>query len=226
MVEKKEKVSVVVPEVVVAKKPTKKESFFQKNKKLVLLAGGVLVILVLLYVFLVFLPNWYRFSYKLNSLDYYSNEYTPSEFFSLIKEGSSFVVSVDLIDGNADPWNVNSLNLWLIALNADGKKAVSLVKTVDAFGNISSCITNDANVLSSRELNKEECTLLLDDSSSIKINIHKGPQNKVIFFTNSAEVYAQRGQSEALVNYSFIKQVYPNFDDTLAIINERINSVN
>ena len=182
--------------------------------------------LVLLWFFVVFLPNNYRFSFPINALNYYSNDYTPSEFFKLVKDSNSFIVSVELIDGKSEPWAVNSMNLWIIALNADKKKTFSLIKTVDSYGNINSCMTNDANVLSSRDMNKSECLDLLNDSSFIKINLHTSNENKVILYPHSAEVFSQKGEPSAIVSYSFIKNIYPNFDKTLAIINERINSVN
>ncbi|MFA5931299.1 MAG: hypothetical protein WC821_03225 [archaeon] len=195
-----------------------------KNK--LFLGLGVLVFLILLWFFVIFLPNSYRFSFQVDALQYQSNDYTPSEFFKLVRDNNSFVVSVELIDGNADPWVVNSMNLWLVGLNANKKHTISLIKTVDSFGNISSCITNDANVLSSRDLTSEECIAILNDSSNIRINLHKSIENKVVLYPKRAEIFAQKGEAFAIVSYSMIKNIFTDFDRTLAIINERINSVN
>ena len=196
-----------------------------RNQWLVL--GGVALLLVIIVIaVLVFLPNQYRFSFTINALPYYSNEYTPSEFFNLAKNSDSVIVSVDLVDGNADPWTVNALNLWLIAFNADRKDVTSLVKTVDSSGNLKSCITNDGNILQSRDLNIQECLVFVNDVNSLKINLHKSNQNKVILSSNTADIYYQKGEASAIVSYSFIKNIYPNFDTTLAIINEKINGMN
>ncbi|MFA6419543.1 MAG: hypothetical protein WCW13_01985 [archaeon] len=201
----------------------KKTSLF--TNPLFLSAGVVVLVIIAVLLFSLF-TNSYRFSFQINSLTYESNYYTPSEFFKLVHDSNNFVVSVELVDGNSSPWTVNSLNLWLIALNADKKHVASLIKTVDSGGNIKSCLTNDANILSSRQLNSSECTLLLSNPKITKINLHTSNENKVILLSSSAEIYAQKGEAFAIVSYSFIKNIYPDFDKTLAIINERINSVN
>lgn len=194
--------------------------------KELILGGGIVVLVLIIFFLFNFFTNSYRFSFKINELNYYSNDYTPSEFFVMAKDSDNFLVSVELIDGNSNPWVVNSMNLWLIAFNADKKKTTSLIKTIDSQGNIKSCLTNDGNIMSSRELSREECVAVLDSNNLIKINLFKSYENKVILFKDGANVYAEGGQAFAIVSYSFIKKIYPDFDKTLAIINEKIKSVN
>ncbi len=195
--------------------------------KKVLFLGAIAVFLVVVaWVFIVFLPNQYRFSFAVNDVPYYSNDYTPTEFFNLVKDSNNFVVSVALLDGNTDPWTVNSMNLWLVAFNSNHKRTVVVTQVVDVFGDIKNCLTNDGNLLQSRDISKEECLAILGESSAVKINLRPSNENKVVLYTNRADIFAQSGRLNSTLNYLVIKNIFPNFDTTLAIINEKINAVN
>jgi len=204
---------------------TKKGAGFKFGKREAIIVGIVVVLLVLAWLFVVFLPNQYRFSFNIDGLDYYSNEYTPAEFFGVVNDSNNFVVSVELVDGNADPFVVNTMNLWLIALNAKQKHTVSLVKTVDQLGAIKSCLTNDANVMMSRSLTAQECEFLLNDANAVHINLHKSTSNKVILYSKRAEIYSLSGKNMSNVSYAMIIQFYKDFDTLLQRVNEQINSV-
>jgi len=226
------KKEVITPEVVkespssahnIAPGKAKKKSFTNKNKAFLALA--LLVIVLVMVYFLFFSQPSYRFSFDKSGVKFLSNEYTPSEFFKGMKDQNKFIVSIDLVDGNTSAWVVNSLNLWLVALNADHKETISLVKTVDAQGNILSCLTNDANVLVSRELSVQECTDLISDKNSFLVEINLAKEDKVILSKNKLQLFASGTKTISSVNYLAIKQMYPNFDDILAIVNGRINSV-
>jgi len=195
------------------------------SSKRVFLALALVVLLLIFGYFLFFSQPTYRFSFNKSGVDFLSNEYTPSEFFKGMKDQNKFIVSIDLVDGNTSAWVVNSLNLWLVALNADHKETISLVKTVDAQGNILSCLTNDANVLVSRELSVQECTDLISDKNSFLVEINLAKEDKVILSKNKLQLFASGTKTISSVNYLAIKQMYPNFDDILAIVNGRINSV-
>jgi len=196
-------------------------------KKKILFLGAIAVFLIIVaWVFIVFLPNQYRFSFTVDDVPYYSNDYTPTEFFNIVKDSNSFVVSIALLDGNTDPWAVNSMNLWIVALNSNSKKTVVVTRTVDVFGDIKSCLTNDGNLMQSREISKDACLAILNDPSPTKINLHNGGDNKVILYPNRADIFAQSGRLNSTLNYLVIKNIFTNFDTTLSIINEKINAVN
>jgi hypothetical protein len=211
------------------------------SKSLAFLVAVAVLLLIIVWVLIVFLPNQYRFSFTADgnickssvlgllgdpNCFYYSNDYTPTEFFKAARDENNFIVSVDLIDGNSDPWAVNSMNLWLVELNSKKKHTVLLIKSVDSFGNIASCLSNDGNVLVSREISGQECSSLLGDASKIRINLHFSGDNKVVFSANQADIFAQKGRTMSTVNYILIKGIDANFDRTLAIINETIGSIN
>jgi len=197
-----------------------KKSFVLNNTVLIL-AAGVVVLLVLAWIFFVFLPNTYRFSFPVNGLTYYSNDYTPSEFFGLVRDSNSVIISVELVDNELDVWAVNAWQLWIVALVFDKKEVLQVVKSVDSFGNLQYCSMNDSNVLQERKLSAVECSAFLADSNYLSINIRRSSENKVILGRTSADIFAQKGESMTWVNYSMMKNVYSNFDQILAIFHEK-----
>jgi hypothetical protein len=205
--------------------PSKQNPLLKGNNHIVFVGVIAVLALVLLYL-LVFSTPQYKFSFNINGVQYYSNEYTPSEFFSGFKDNNVFFVSLDLVDGNADSWSVNSLNLWLVALNYDNKKVHSIVRTIDSSGALKSCMTNDGNILNSKTISDNECSLIMNNNSNPRVLLRFGSQDKVILSANQVEVFSSSKKNSALVNYWVIKQMYPDFDSTLAKINERIGAIN
>ncbi len=204
--------------------PQSKLKSKKKDIKLILVVG-LIVLVLLIGLFYFYSTPTYRFSFMVNGSPFVSNEYTPSEFFKEFKDSNNFIVSVDLVDGNATPWEVNSLNLWLIALNADKKTVASLVKTIDSKGNLNNCITNDANVLVSRTLSAEECNTLVRDYNGVLVEIKKSSEDVVFLSKNKLEIRASSGKIATALSNASIKQFYPNFEDLLNLINEKIGSI-
>jgi len=130
----------------------KKVNSIQKNNIFLILGGVALVLIVLFLIYSIIFTSPYKYSFNISGLDFVSNEYTPNEFFKEFKDNNSFVVSVDVVNNASNAWVVNSMNLWLIALNADHKETTLVVKNVNSTGDINSCLTNDSDVLVSREL--------------------------------------------------------------------------
>ena len=195
------------------------------DKRIVFACLAVVLVLVLLYL-LVFSHPSYKFFFNINGVQYYSNEFTPSEFFSGFRGNDSFFVSIDLVEGSADSWSVNALNLWLVALNYDNKKVYSVVRTIDSSGVLKSCMTNDANILESRVISAEECSLIMDNKNNSRVLIKFGQEDKSILSPNKVEIFSSSKKNSSFVNYWVIKQMYPDFDSTLAKINERIGAIN
>jgi len=206
--------------------PGRKQREAGFGKKVLFLGAIAVFLVVVAWIFIVFLPNQYRFSFTVDDVPYYSNDYTPTEFFKVVKDSNNFVVSLSMLDGNTDPWAVNSMNLWLVAFNSNQKKTAVVTKVVDVFGDIRTCFTNDGNVLQSREISKEECLKILANPSAVKINLHTSGENKVVLYTDRADIFAQSGRLNSTLNYLVIKNIFQNFDTTLSIINEKINAVN
>jgi hypothetical protein len=203
-----------------------KDNSKQKKKNIKLfLAVGVVILLLLVGLWYFSQAPSHRFSFTIDGAPFVSDTYTPSEFFKEFKASNNFIVSVDLVDGNATPWIVNSLNLWLIALNADKKTVASLVKTIDSQGNLNNCITNDANVLVSRTLTSDECNALLKDTNSIIVEIKSSNEDVVFLSKNKLEIRASSGKVATALSNASIKQFYPKFQELLDLINEKIGSI-
>jgi hypothetical protein len=202
----------------------KNKKTFVSNKKLLFLVTGIVVLLVLAWFFFVFLPNNYRFSFPIDGLNYYSNYYTPSEFFGLVRDSNSVVLSIEVVDQDLDVWAVNARQLWVVGLIFDKKEVIQIVKSVDSSGNLSYCSVNDSNVLQERKLSPEECLSFVSDSNYFSINLRRSSENKVVIEKNGVDIFSLKGESFTWVNYSVIKNVYSNFDQILAIFHEKKNS--
>jgi hypothetical protein len=81
-------------------------------------------------------------------------------------------------------------------------------------------------VLVSREMTVEECNLVENDFARAKIFIKLGSTNTVILSKNKLISIASGTKTISNVNYYAIKEMYADFDDVLAKVNERINSIN
>lgn len=86
-------------------------------------------------------------------------------------------------------------------------------------------MTNDANVLESRELSSAECKLILSDESKGQVVILLSGKDLVLMEKNKVTIFASGTRTISQVNYFVIKEMYADFDNILAVINEKINSV-
>jgi hypothetical protein len=192
-----------------------------------LILGAIVVVLVIAIYFAAgFFANQSRFSFTINGLNYQSDVYTPSEFFDKVKASDNFIVSMELVDRDLDVWSVNARQLWIVALVSDKKSVLQVVKSVDTQGNLQYCSVNDSNILSERRLEVEECSALLADTNYLSINIKRANSAKAVLYANSVDIFVPKGESATWANYSFIKNVYPDFDRTLQIFQEMKDSVN
>jgi hypothetical protein len=205
---------------------SKKANILENKKSLMIFASIALLLVILFLVYSLFMSSPYKYSFNINGVDFVSNTYTPSEFFKGFNDKNSFVVSMDVVNNASNSWVVNSMNLWLIALNADKKNTVLVVKNVDLKGNIVNCLTNDSNVLQSRELSADECKLVLSDSNKAQVVVALSNKDQVLLEQNKITVFASGTKTISHVNYYAIKEMYSNFDDILAIINQKIGSIN
>ncbi|MEI7960963.1 MAG: hypothetical protein WCI04_01375 [archaeon] len=198
----------------------------EKKSQLPVLAAIILVLIVIIAFAVLFLMPKYKYSFNISGVNYVSNDFTPSEFFPAFKDNNSFLIIIDLKDNQSNTWMVNAMNLWLVALNADGKSVQSLVRLTDATGVPLSCSTNDSNIMSSRDISVVECNSMINDSAKSRVILTLSNENKAILENGRLEIFATGAGTVSNVNYYVIKQMYSDFDNTLAIVNERINGIN
>ncbi len=201
----------------------KKKSAKKPDWRVFAVAAVVLVIVVAL-AFMFLVPK-YKYSYNISGVSYLSNEYTPSEFFNGLRETKDVYVSIDIGEQTRDQMVVNSLNLWLVALNAGQKNAVSLVRVIDSNNNFAYCLTNDGNVLVTKRIESDECGAILSDASKMRIIISIGKENAAYLSNNELKVFATGSDTISTVNYHVIKQLYTNFDDLLLLVKDKIGGV-
>ena len=201
----------------------KEKSSKKFNSKFLVIGAVVLVIVILLAVF--FLMPKYKFSYNLGGVSYLSNDYVPSEFFSELRASDEVYVSIDIGTQTRDQMVVNSSNLWIVALNAAHKKAISLVRVIDTNNNFAYCLTNDGNVLVNRRVEVAECSSILSDSSKMKVLISIGKENSAYLSKNELKIFATGSDTISTVNYLVIKEAYSNFDDVLVAVGNMIGGM-
>lgn len=216
---------IIVPKSSAPKKGSKVNSL-KNNKPLMIIASVLLLLVILFLVYSIFTANPYKYSFNISGVNFVSNTYTPSEFFKEFKSNESFVLSMDVVDNASSAWVVNSTNLWITVLNFDKKRVFLVVKNVNQNGEINSCLTNDANVLVSRDLTADECKVILNDSTRAQIAVVLSNKDEVLMEENKLTIFASGTKTISHINYYAIKEMYSNFDEILAIINEKIGSIN
>lgn len=199
------------------KNNSSKKSFLQKNK---LVVFGVIFVLVIVILFFFFM-NTYKYSFVLGGVKFVSNEYTPTEFFNDFKTKQTVYVSPVMIDTKADPIVVNVLNLWQIVLIGNGVNAIQLIRATNENGNILYCYTNDGNVLMNKQITLNECNEIINDSKNTVILIEVGNENKAVMSKNKLVVYSQVNSINA-TNFSIMKQIFPNTEELIRIVNESV----
>lgn len=199
------------------KKIIKKKEISNK-KAYAVIALVIIVILVALYF--AFVPQ-YKYVFNVNGIPYYSNYYTPTEFSNFVKNLDVIYVSPALIETNVNPSIVNSMNLWQVVLIMNGVDAVQLVRAVDNDGKLLYCSTNNGDPTQNVQLSIDECNNIMNNNFVVKIETGS---ERVVLEANSITVYS----SSAIVsnvNFAVIKDIFPNAQEALDIVNEKIYGI-
>ncbi|MDD3083694.1 MAG: hypothetical protein PHP82_01595 [Candidatus ainarchaeum sp.] len=193
----------------------------QVDNKKAFLSLGLLILVVLILFYFLFFYSPYKYSFTINNVPYYSNYYTPSSFFNTIKNEKIVFVSPLLEEENISPIMVNSMQLWNVVLNANNVNVVQLIR-VTKNGELSYCQTNDGNVEINKVLSLQECNVLLNNNNWV-VFIDEG-KTSVIIEENKVKVFSPRIES-SMVNFSVIKEIFPNAQESLDIINQKIYGI-
>jgi len=199
-----------------------------KDKRKLIILIIVLVIIVaaalLASTFLLNPPQKYVFT--IDGISYQSNSYAPSEFFNEFKQNTVVYISPK-ITGGSSQFLTNEMQLWTTVLTAKGIKTILLIR-VEAPGEIAFCQTNDGNVMKSEQISFEQCNALLNNSGNAVVAIEKNAsENKVLLSKNRIDVFSTGNDSlGSYVNFSVIKQMFPDAQEILDAVNIRISGVN
>jgi hypothetical protein len=195
----------------------KKSSFFKDNFKLIFVV--LIALIVGVFIIAPLFSNPYKFVFEVNGVNYKSNEYVPSEFFKRLADSETIVVSPKILGEVTSQPVVNTVNGWLVAGIGNGKNMIQLFRIVDNQGNLTSCYSNDGNVLSSRVLSSSDCLDYMNKPYDF-VFIEIG-NNEVILEGNKMTIFSKVENLESL-NYNIVSQIFPNLNDLYARSNQII----
>ncbi len=218
----------MVEEVVETKKEAakghstkKKDDLLKKIKPIYLV---VLAVFVLLLVYFLFFYSPYKYGFSIEGVSYLSNNYVPTEFFNEFKQSNVVYVSPVMSEGVTDSLTFNALSLWQIVLIGNKISAVQMIRVKDADGKFAYCYTNDGNVYVSRQVSFEECSATLNDLQKTVIFIEQSKDTKAVLEKNRLSVFSPIG-AVSTINFSVMKQIFPNAKQLIDIVNEKIYGV-
>jgi hypothetical protein len=134
----------------------------EKNKIFIITAVVVLLILVSAFIIISKTGNQYKFEAEDKGVRFVSNYKNPADAFAEFSKMGSFVVSPSFIENSSGNGKMGEAQLLIsTVLVTEGKKTTQTVRSLDSQGNISYCVTNDANVHVNRQIDKTECAALL-----------------------------------------------------------------
>ncbi|MCX6801305.1 MAG: hypothetical protein NTZ73_03900 [Candidatus Diapherotrites archaeon] len=218
-----------------------KKIFTKKNLLLGFGAIALIAIAIFLANYLGFL-NPYKFSFQRGGVSYYSNEYSPNDFFKEFKEAKEVYVSPEFIEGKTDQLVANSMNLWQVVLISNGQKPVQLLRvyagagsqqqlppetatTTTAVGQLLYCHTNWGDTNKSEQISAEKCSEILLDSGKMKVLIGKGSEDKVVLSKGKMEIFYAKSKDVGTLNLKIMSQIYQDAAKIISRINDVIGQI-
>ena len=192
----------------------------KSNNNLKIIAGIIIIILIIGTIYFTVFYTPYDYAFKLNGISYYSNEYTPTEFFEVLKTKEQVFVSPLMEDGKASPIFANVLNLWQVVLISNEIDAVQLIRTTDSSGNLIGCYTNNGSVTESELISVDACNIILNSQDNFVIVPEVG-NARVLIEKNKLSVFA-REEIASQVNFIVMSEIFPNAREALDRVNEKI----
>lgn len=190
------------------------------DKKAFLIIGASIILLLIFFYFL-FVYSPYKYSFVVNDVSFNSNYYTPNSFFNIIKNEKTVYVSPALQENNISPIMVNSMQLWNIVLNYNKINVIQLIRVYED-GELKYCQTNNGALEVSDMVNSEECNAIINDSNWI-ILINEGKPSVII--EKNKVIVSSRVDDSSLINFMVIKSIFPNAQEILDLVNQKIYGV-
>jgi len=220
-----EKVEVIKDNKVVKKKKEEPNPLLQKN---FLIVVALIIIVIIAFVGVSSITNTpcgvSKFGFTIGGISYCSNTYVPEAFFEEFRENELVYVSPILDEIGADQFVVNAMNLWQVILIGNEIDAVQLIR-VKADGQINYCYTNQGDVKTAKEITLEECNNILNNPENAVVFLEDG-REKVLLENKKMWIYSSTNKVIGQVNFAVIKQMFPNAQTILDIVNEKIYGIN
>ena len=220
----------IIPEVLV-KKDTKKKTTKKKNplkqKNFLIIILIVVILLVSLFVSTALTNNQCgltRFNFTIQGIPYCSNTHTPTSFLSEFAKNEVVYVSPILDEFGADQLIVNAMNLWQVVLIGNDINVTQLIR-VKVDDQINYCYTNRGDVKTAEKISLEECNIIINDPKTAVVLLEDG-REKVVMDGKKIYIYSSTSKVTSQVNFAIIKQIFPNAQSVLDIVNEKIYGIN
>ena len=206
-------------------KKQKKNPLLQKN---VLAIIAIFIVLVIIFVSVFSVVNspcaFSKYSFSISGIPFCSNTYTPTTFFNEFSQNEMVYVSPILDEAGADQLVVNAMNLWQVILIGNDINATQLIR-VRANDQIVYCYTNKGDVQTADKISLEACNQILNNNELAIVFLENG-REKVVMEKNKIWIYSSRSEVIGQVNFAIIKQIFPNAQSILDIVNEKIYGIN
>jgi len=221
----------IIPEVItekkVVKKTKKKKQNPLKQKNVLIVAALIIILIISLIISTTMLTSpcgFSRFSFSIQGIDYCSNTHTPTTFFNEFSQNETVYVSPILDEIGADQLNVNAMNLWQVVLIGNDINVTQLIR-VRVNDQISYCYTNLGDVKTAEKMDLDECNKILNDPVTAVVMLEEG-REKVVMDGKKIYIYSSTSKVVGQVNFAIIKQIFPNAQSILDVVNEKIYGIN
>ncbi len=196
----------------------------QKKYFFLTAAGLVLIVLLGFYIYANLPQQGHKYSVKRNGVEFVSNDGNIGDLIEGMRGYSSFTVAPRLVrQGPENSYMASGITLFNTVLAAKRKDVVVAARLIDENGSLSGCQSNLGNVKVNKEISAEECTRLLEDTTSARIFIElpdtklAGP--RIVLENGVARIYPSSFESVSGVSFEFASALYPDAAGIIAQVN-------
>jgi len=183
------------------------------------------MIIALVFLYFSFSEEKYQYEVQLENIAFKSNTYPdPKVFLKEIKERYYFIVSPELDYESKNNNSVNSINtLFVGVLSGLDKNVVTLIRVLDERNDLNYCQTNYGNIEVNERISVQECMVLLEDKSAVKIKASLPNDSlrlsEVILSRNSIEIKPKTVSEGTRISTLLLRAMYEETEEIIELIN-------
>ncbi|MBI2529981.1 MAG: hypothetical protein HYW05_02460 [Candidatus Diapherotrites archaeon] len=188
---------------------------------------AILIALFSIAIFLLFYSGPYKYGLEQEGIEFFSNSAEPAQMLKSLGSRNSFIISPEFEEkGSALPFMTSALTTFTGILVANKKEAITLLRIIDASGELRYCSTNDGNRNIARNITSGECDSMLSGNRSVKILIESAnpllPKPRVILDEDKITIEPKGLSGMQRLSLLVLKAMYANSEDIIRQINERL----
>ena len=191
----------------------------------------VAILIVLLSAFIITNIEWeeYKYSVTRNGVEFVSNIDEPAVLLQELRETDSFLVSPEFVkQGPENAYMVSPLIIFSTVLSAKQKNLLTVGRVFED-GELLECQSNLGEVLTNKEISKEECEQLLNDEIYAKIFVAMPDSSlsnpKVILEKGVMHIYPTSFDDVSDVSFIAIEAMYPDAEAIIDSVNEIVSRI-